>query len=71
LLVIGFSINNLSSNFKIENKDVLVESPLENLMASLLACEILTLRYHAEANNFLVKNIQVVKSEASYDKRRF
>ena len=40
-------------------------------MASLLACEILTLRYHADANNLLVKNIRVVKSEATYDKRRF
>ena len=71
MLVIGFSVNNLSFNFKIENKEVKVESPLENVIASLLACEILTLRYHADANNFLVKNIKVVKSDASYDKRRF
>jgi hypothetical protein len=40
-------------------------------MAFLLACEILTLRNHADANNFIVKNIQVLKSEASYDKRKF
>jgi hypothetical protein len=40
-------------------------------MAFLLACEILTLRYHADSNNFIVKNIKVLKSEASYDKRKF
>ena len=67
LLVSGNSIRGHPSTFLINNNEFKIESPLDHLLASLAACEIMTLRYHAKEKNFKINNIKVDKCEATYD----
>ena len=42
----------------------MVESPLENLLASLCGCEAVTLRFHAKQLNYNVENIKFIALES-------